>query len=200
MNTKPVVVRKLPAILATALMVVPLTAVAQPAEAEKPDNRPSPQRGAAFSDRFMGTFPQGDLAALRVLTEEQRVSFREAMDAQRGQTRALEEKLRAARKEVVAAGLTEKFDEDAVRKKALEVGKIEAELSVLRARALFKVKPPLSAEQIEQIKNPPPFRAGGGQLRTVDGQLRIVPPRRPDRAPASPRDEHDLPAAPKPDK
>ncbi len=140
------------------------------------------------------------MVAYRVLTEEQRRSLREAMEAQRDQTRALDEKLRLARKEVIVTGLTEKFDENAVRTKALEVGKLEAELAVLRARALSQVKPPLSADQIEQIKNPPPFKPGESRLRTGDGRLRAVPMRPVKTPPVGARDEHDLPAAPKPEK
>jgi Spy/CpxP family protein refolding chaperone len=193
MKTKPAVIRILPAFLAAALMVGPFTALAQPAPGAQPENRPAPQRGATFSDRIMGPAQRDDFGAYRVLTEEQRLSFRETLEAQRDQTLALDEKLRAARKEVVAAGLTEKFDEDAVRKKALEVGKLEAELSVLRAKALSKVKPPLSAEQIEQIKNPPPFKSFAERIRPAR------PVERPP-AGAGPRDEHDLAAPPKPEK
>jgi hypothetical protein len=131
------------------------------------------------------------------LTEEQRLSFREALEAQRDQTRALDEKLRAARKEVVAAGLTEKFNEDAVRQKALEVGKLEAEQSVLRAKALSKVKPPLSAEQIERLKNLPPSSPTGSLRLTPN--LKQIPPRSL-HSPTGLRDEHDLPAPPKPEK
>jgi hypothetical protein len=58
------------------------------------------------------------------------------------------------------AGLVQKFDEDALRQKALEAGRLDAELTVLRAKALSKMKPPLSPEQIEKLKNPPPFEGG----------------------------------------
>jgi Spy/CpxP family protein refolding chaperone len=191
MKTKSAVIRTLPAMLAATLMVGPFTALAQPAPGAQHEYRPAPQRGTAFSDRIMGPAQRDDFGAYRVLTEEQRLSFREALEAQRDQARALDEKLRAARKEVVAAGLAEKFDEDAVRKKAQEVGKLEAELSVLRAKALSKVKPPLSAEQIEQIKNPPPFKPFVERIRPV---------RPVEKPPGGPRDEHDLPAPPKPEK
>jgi Spy/CpxP family protein refolding chaperone len=92
---------------------------------------------------------------LGMLTEEQRMSMRDVMQDQREKTRDLEEKLRKARQATMETALTGKFNESAVRKKALEQAKIEAELSVLRAKALASVKPPLTPEQIERLKNPP---------------------------------------------
>ena len=190
MKTKPLVVNNLQTIVITAVVLVPLVACAQPSPREIPENRPPLQRGAAIQERLAMINPQGDFGMLRVLTEEQRASFREAMEAQGDQMRPIAEKLRVARQEAMAAALAEEFDENTVRKKALEVGKLEAEMAVLRARALHKVKPPLSAKQIEQIKNPPPFNPAGNQFR---------PPRRVDRPPVGPRDENDLPPKPKSD-
>jgi len=171
-----------------------LIALSQPAPNEKPANRPASPREGGFQQRLQSIVSRGDFAALRVLTEEQRDSFRQAMEDQRDKLREFEEKVRDARKEMIATGLAKEFDEEAVRKKALEVGKLEAELTVLRAKALAKVKPPLSVEQIEQIKNPPPFNPG--EFR---GTNRGDAPTRPNRPPAGPRDEHDLPAKPKPE-
>lgn len=88
-----------------------------------------------------------------VLTDEQRASFRQAMEAEREKMRDTETKLRDARKKLIEAGLDGKFDEDAVRKQAMAVATLEAELSVIRARALSQLQPPLSPEQIEKVKN-----------------------------------------------
>ena len=177
------------------LLAGSLIALAQPAPDEKPGTRPGPPREGGFQQRLQSIVSRGDFAAVRVLTEEQRDSFRQTMEDQRDQMRGFEEKLRATRKEMIAAGLAETFDEDAVRKKALEVGRLEAELIVLRAKALAKVKPALSAEQIKQIKNPPPFNPG--EFR---GANRGGASSRPNRPPAGPRDEHDLPLPPKTEK
>jgi len=95
---------------------------------------------------------------MQVLTEEQRASLREAMESQREKTRDLRQKLRDVRKALFEAGLTSAFDEEAVRSKAMEVAKLDAEMTVLRAKALSQIKPPLSAEQIEKLKNS--FQAG----------------------------------------
>ena len=107
--------------------------------------------------------------------------MRQAMEAQREKVRGLEEKLRDARKEIFEAGLKEKFDEEAVREKALAMAKLDAEMTVLRAKAFSKVHPPLSPEQVEKLKNAPAF--GSGEIRGES------PRRRPDRQ----RDEHGLP-------
>lgn len=189
MKTKPTTVRSPLVPTLAALLGGSLLALAQPTPGEKPANRPAPPREGPLQQRLQALAPRGDFAAFRVLTEEQRASLRQTMQNQREQMRGFEEKLRLARKEMIATGLAEKFDEDAVRRQALEVGKLEAELTVLRAKALAQVKPPLSAEQIEQIKNPPPFDPG--EFR---GANRSEPPARPNRPPAAPRDEHDLPA------
>jgi len=108
--------------------------------------------------------------------------------------REVEEKLRDARRDLLQASMIEKYDEEAIRKKALEVGKFDAELTVLRAKAFSKMKPALSAEQIEQIKNPPQLE--GGPNRGDNGGE----PRRPGRFSDKPRDENDLPVKPKTEK
>src|SRR5437588_2638643 len=103
------------------------------------------------------------------------------MQAQREKMRELEEKLRDARKEIFMAGLKEKFDEETVRQKALVAANLDAELTVLRAKAFSQMRPSLSAEQIEKLKNLPPAGVGDNQ------------PERPRRRPDIQRDEHGLP-------
>ena len=185
------------ATLLTASSLYALTVFAQPATDGKPENRPPAGGQFPRGDRPGGGFQPGGMGGgqfmpilQRILTEEQRASLRTVMEDQRDKTRDLEEKLRDARRELLRASVLDKFDEDAVRSKALEVGKLDAELTVFRAKAFAKMQPALSAEQIKQFKNPPPLESGG--------QNQI--PRRPGRAPAGPRDENDLPLPPKADK
>ena len=132
-------------------------ALAQP-NSEAPNRRQPPAKDNQQGDRPPPGFQPGRALPLLlgVLTGEQRKSLRAAMESQRDQMRSLEGKIHAARQDRMKASLAEKFDEDTVRAKALEVGKLDAELSVLRARAMSKVQPPLSAEQIERISSPPP--------------------------------------------
>jgi len=196
MTTKTPTIRKfLPAIMA-AVFGATLLALAQPAPTEKPENRPAPPRGGGFQDRPQAGAPRGDFAFFRVLSEDQRESFRDAMEAEGEKRRDLEMKLRDTRKDLMAASLEAKIDEAAVRKHALELGRLEGELALLRAKALAKVKPPLSAEQIEQIKNPPPFNPGEGFRPNPQRDFQD----RPARPRAGPRDENDLPPKPKAEK
>ena len=213
---------------ALALLTVgALTVLAQPdpdARPQRRQNQPGenqPQRDRQFQPQGNGQFrPQAGVAGgvammsvMRVLTEEQRESMREVMQSQREKMQPIEEQLREARKEILTAGLGEKFNEDAVREKALKVAKLEAELTVLRAKALSQIKPALSPEQIAQIKNPPPMETGQGRAQgrpefrgdnpdQPRGQFRRDNNNedrpRGQRPPAG-RDENDLPPKPKPD-
>lgn len=51
------------------------------------------------------------------------------------------------------ATLAEKFDEPVVREKAEAVAKIQAEMTLLRAKALAKVAPTLKPEQKDTLEN-----------------------------------------------
>src|SRR5213593_5314298 len=84
-------------------------------------NGPGPRGGGGFG---------GGMA----LDEQQRELFREANQKNADQLRALDEKLRAAQKELVKATLAEKYDEKAVREKAEAVAKVKVEMTTLRAK------------------------------------------------------------------
>jgi uncharacterized membrane protein len=131
----------------------------------------------------------------RVLTEAQRTSLRKAMETQRDKTRVLEEKIRKARKEVVAASFAEPFDENAVRAKALAAAKLEADLEVMRAKAFAQMKPPPSAEQVEKLKTLPLFNPAPppSPLFVPRSPTLKQVPSRTLRLPSGPRDENDLP-------
>jgi len=108
----------------------------------------------------------------RVLTEDQRESMRAIMVSQREAMREIQEKMRMARKELLKASLANTFDEETVRVKAMAVAKLEADLTVLRAKALSQVQPPLSDEQVEQIMNAPQERMQPGEPRGNERQPR----------------------------
>lgn len=168
-----------------------------PAQAQpNPDNpdRPRPpraQRGqqpGAPEPRFQ---PGPGLALMeRVLTEDQRESMRSIMASQREAMRDIQNKMRDARKELLKASLADTFDEEAVRAKAMAVAKLEADLTVLRAKALSQVQPPLSDEQVEQIMSAPQERMQPGEPRLNE--------RRGER-PQRPRDGDGPGRPPKPD-
>jgi len=142
-------------------------------------DKPTPRRqfGIGADARVSPGFER----VLSILTDEQRAAIREAMAADREKIRDLERKIAQTRKELFELGLREKFDEAAVREKANEVGKLDVEMTVLRVKAISKIQPPLTAEQIEKIKNSAPPEAAGRQ------------PEPPRRRQDIPRDENGLP-------
>lgn len=146
----------------------------------KNPSRPGP--GAGGQRPFLAGLGPLD----NVLTDEQRASFRQAMESQREKMRDAEVKLREARIKMFEASLDGKFDEAAARKQALAVAALEADLSVIRARALSQLQPPLSPEQIEKVKN------GFGAPARVAERLQPAGERRHNLTSTN-RDENDLP-------
>jgi Spy/CpxP family protein refolding chaperone len=166
-----------------------LIATAQP-EPEAPPPTAPPPRAFRAGGGPMAEAPGLGPQVVRVLTEEQRASWREIMQAQQEKTRQLMEKIRDARKAILEASLAEPFDESAIRKQAEVIGKAEADLAVLRAKALAEIKPPLTAEQREKLKNPPALEPGAGRgVRPLRGPGGAggPPPTQP--APAQPPSE-----------
>ena len=158
--------RALPLFSACAALALPL--VAQEKRDDAPP-RPNGQRPPGVGVRDPGS-PDGQRPGqfqgrgadfMATLTEEQREVVREAFQANGEKMRELGEQLMAARKTMQEAVWAEKLDADLIRKKAEEMGKIEGEFAVLRAQGFAKLRPLLSAEQLEKIKASPMF--GGGQ-------------------------------------
>jgi Spy/CpxP family protein refolding chaperone len=106
----------------------------------------------------------------RVLTVNQRQSLLQSLASERGQIRPLEEKLHASRVAMLNQIAGGSFDENLVRQEATQSAAAEADLSVIFARALSKMQPPLSAQQVAQLKNfdPGHFRQARGE---TDPQL-----------------------------
>jgi Spy/CpxP family protein refolding chaperone len=121
---------------------------------------------------------------MSILTDEQRRSLRDAMQDQREKIRELEVQLRGSRRAVLEASLKPEFDEQGLREKAMVAAKAEAELTVLRAKAVSQLKPPLTPGQIERLKEP--MVPGPGRF----GNQRLLG--RPD----GPRDDNGLPPGP----
>jgi Spy/CpxP family protein refolding chaperone len=143
-----------------------------------------PQRPQAFAagGRF---FP----ALNRVLTEEQRQSLRAALELQRDKMPPLEEKLRASHHALLDAAVGGKFDENLVRQSSEASAGAEAELAVIYARALSQMQPPLTAQQVRQLKNFQP-----GQIQPQSGPAaESAPEKHLELPPPLPRDTNDLP-------
>ena len=77
--------------------------------------------------------------------------------------------------------------------KALEVAKLEAELTVMRLKALSEVQPALSQEQLDKIMNPPQLQQGGNP----DGENPRPGNRRMNRPQSPPGDDMEKPLPPK---
>ena len=135
-----------------------------------------------IGDRF---FP----ALGRTLTDEQRQSLRDIMMAQRDQLRPLEQQLRSSRQALLNQIAGGKFDENAVRQYAAQSAQAESELTVMFAKALSQMQPPLSAQQIKQVANfqPPPFRNIPDDVGGLPPSPHLKMP------PPLPRDTNDLP-------
>lgn len=131
----------------------------------------------------------------RILTEDQRESMRKTLEANREKTRATLEKIRDARKALNEAAFGAEFKESIVRSKALEVAKLESELTVMRLKALAEVQPALSEEQLDKIMNPPQMQPQQGG--NPDGDSPRPGNRRMNRPQSPPDDDMDKPQQPK---
>jgi Spy/CpxP family protein refolding chaperone len=97
--------------------------------------------------------PQARTGVAGILSEEQQASFQKVNAELRDKMTALQSKLQAAQREVFEAGMSPKFDENLVREKAQAAAQIWADMLVARAKAPSEIQPPLTAEQIEKIKD-----------------------------------------------
>jgi hypothetical protein len=87
-------------------------------------------------------------ALARVLNEQQRASFAEAMRATQAEGQALTRQLAEARKEVQESG------DQATEEQRGEVRRLQGELSALRKSVLGRVRPPVTEEQRKQLRRP----------------------------------------------
>ncbi len=155
-------------LLAIALIDLAVTASAQ-------------DKGYGMGDRV---FP----ALGRLLTDDQRKSLQQIMESERGQIRPLEEKIRASRQALLGQIAGGNFDETLANQYAGESAKAEADLMVIMAKALSKMQPPLSAQQIAQLKDFQPGRFKASQdapAALPESHLKLPPP--------LPRDTNGLP-------
>ncbi len=90
-----------------------------------------------------------------MLDDKQRELLREAMQNNSAEIQKLDEKMRAAQKELTQAILSEKPDPKVLREKAEAVAKIQVEQTLLRAKVFGVVVPTLKPEQRDQIENSP---------------------------------------------
>lgn len=115
-----------------------------------------------------------------ILTGEQRESLRRAMQAGRKKNQALQEQIRTARQALLQHAFAAESTEATLREHAQALAKLEAELQVIRLRAISEVEPALAPEQVEKILALPASLAllPQRQLRQPEGEF---PPQRPPR-------------------
>jgi len=88
----------------------------------------------------------------RILDEDQRAELRETFRENRERLREIEEQVRAGRRELHEAMLKGEVDEPEMKKKIDEIAKLEGERQFIRFKALAKIRPSLSDEQVERLK------------------------------------------------
>ena len=126
----------------------------------------------------------------RLLTDDQRQSVQQIIATQRDQVRSLAEKIRTSRQALLNQVANAKFDEDTVRNYAGQAAKAETDLMVIYARALSQMQPPLSAQQIAQLKN---FQPGRFEARRNEADAPTAPEVHLKMPAPLPRDTNDLP-------
>jgi Heavy-metal resistance len=136
------------------LIAVPLASPAQQTNAPENSARFRQRPPGILDNPAVNGFALG--GPVGVLTDEQRASYEAALNKERGLMVELQNRLRVARQEFVEASVGQTFDENSLRQKALAATRLEAEMAVLRAKALSQVQPPLTQEQIQKIKTSQP--------------------------------------------
>lgn len=96
-----------------------------------------------------------DFRVISVLDEQQRASLTRILQEARPRIAELDGQLRLGRNQLMEAELKSPYNEATVRQAAATLAKTESDLAVQRAKMISEVQPPLTAEQIQQIKNPP---------------------------------------------
>lgn len=128
----------------------------------------------------------------RVLTVQQRQSLQQILVSRRAQLRALAEKIQASREAMLNQAVSGSFNESLARQYAAQSANAEADLAVIFTRALSQMQPPLSAQQIAQLKNSPPGRRQAHNGRPGD-ESESAPEVHLQLPPPLPRDTNDLP-------
>lgn len=135
---------------------------------------------------------------LQILTPEQKESLRGFMQENREKNQLSNQKLMEARKALMETTLQGKFNERQARKEAKIIAKLESERMVQMAKTFSKVEPPLSREQIRELRGLEPMM--GGDMQRPRFRDRAEPPaqresrrapRQQDGPPKPPRGDDD---------
>lgn len=148
---------------------------------------PAPGAAGATSPAQAAQTRQQQESQLRVsgglpaeaLTEEQRTKLREVSAKSRKEQTALYEKMRTVRTDLDKLTRADQIDEQAIRSKALELGKIEGELAVIRAKNYSELRALLPKEQFEQLQRPPVVEHPAHRIPPSAASVGVPPPVRP---------------------
>ena len=119
-----------------------------------------------------------------ILSDEQGASLREKVEASRDTMSELGKKLLEKRRGMMGLVLAQPVDKKAIRAAFKEIGKLEGGIAIMRAEMIAAIKPPLSKEQLEKLKQPSRRLQGRPQARPQQGRPSPDRPQRPQRPPA----------------
>lgn len=123
----------------------------RPVDGQRGDFRPGEgQRGpgnAPFNPQFN---PQ---ELFRDLNDDQRAALRGFFEAQQNVMREVGEKSMRLRREIAESALADKPNEQAIREKIMQAAQLEAEATIVRARAFAQVRERLPRETVERLRN-----------------------------------------------
>lgn len=179
------------AALVTILVVGATLTAAEPRDAPRRPGNP-PIDGQGFQRPMPGQFQGGGgmPPVESILDHEQRMKFSEEMRLHRERVRELNEKSAQLRRELNEALFGEKLDEELVRKKTAELSELEAERSLIRARAFAKVRSSLTEQQLERLNT---LRSESGRVNRSAADGFRPPQPRPFRPPEGRENEDVLP-------
>lgn len=106
---------------------------------------------SACYERHGTVMDQLSLLIPRLVQEDQKQSARQALSEEQAGVAQLRAELEAARRAAREAAMAQPFEEDTFRQHATCAAMIEAELCVLRARALAGLQPPLDKQQRDNL-------------------------------------------------
>ncbi|MFP6885913.1 MAG: periplasmic heavy metal sensor [Opitutales bacterium] len=174
--------------LVTGMVLLPLLATAQDRDDKprpRPSDRPQANDRPSGQARPQGGQPRGDYFLMRfrsILSDEQGASLREKVEASRDTMSELGKKLLEKRRGMMGLVLAQPVDKKAIRAAFKEIGKLEGGIAIMRAEMIAAIKPPLSKEQLEKLKQPP--RRPQGRPQQARPQQGRPSPDRPQRPPA----------------
>ena len=171
--------------LVAGMTLAPMLATAQDRDDKprpRPSDRPKASDRPSGQARPQGGQPRGDYFLMRfrtILSEEQAASLREKAEASREAMSELGKKLFEKRRGMMGLVLAQPVDKKAIRTALRAVAKLEGDIAIMRAEIIAAIKPPLSKEQLDKLKQPPRRPQGRPQIRPQQGRS----PDRPQRPP-----------------